>query len=456
MIRRINQYLQESVSIAPLAVFRVAFGFLMLYSVIRFAYWGWIDKFYITPKYFFPFLGFEWIKPLGATGMYLLFFLMGMAAFMMMIGLFYRVAAVFFFLSFTYVEMIDKTNYLNHYYFLSIVSFLMLLLPAHRYFSVDARIFPRIKTKTVPRWTISAIQLQLGLVYFFAGLAKVNYDWLIEAQPLRIWLPAKSYMPVIGSLMDEVWVAYFFSWFGCIYDLLIPFFLIRKSTRKYAYMAVVLFHVLTRILFPIGMFPWIMIVAALIFFDADFHQKIIDKTASLFKWRKLNVLPEKVISVAGKKIIFGILVLHFVVQIILPFRYLFYDGKLFWTEEGFRFSWRVMLMEKAGTAVFYVSDPAFPGEIEINNRDYLSYQQELMMSTQPDMILQFAHIIHDDYLGKQLKIGEKYFLFTSPEVRVKSFVTLNGSGNKPFIDPQVNLAAQQYNLKHRDWVLPFE
>ncbi len=40
---------------------------------------------------------------------------------------------------------------------------------------------------------------------------------------------------------------------------------------------------LTAILFPIGMFPYIMIVTALIFFSGQFHQNIINRLGSLFK-----------------------------------------------------------------------------------------------------------------------------------------------------------------------------
>jgi hypothetical protein len=46
--------------------------------------------------------------------------------------------------------------------------------------------------------------------------------------------------------------------------------------------------------------------------------------------------------------------LLYCVSIIVPLRYLCYPNELFWTEEGFRFSWRVMLMEKAGYATFKV------------------------------------------------------------------------------------------------------
>lgn len=454
----LRKYLFEQTSIAPLAVFRIIFGFMMLFSVIRFAMNGWITALYVEPEFYFPFYGFGWVKPLGDTGMHLVFLLMGIAAFMIMIGFFYRISAVVFFLSFTYVELIDKTNYLNHYYFVSIVAFLLILLPAHRSFSIDAKIFPAIRLDHVPRWTITALQLQLAMVYFFAGVAKLEYSWLIEAQPLRIWLPANAHLPVIGSFLDEVWVAYFFSWFGCIYDLTIPFFLSWKKTRSWAYLAVIAFHVLTRMMFNIGMFPWIMILSTLIFFPADLHEEII-----AFLKRTFAGKIEHTERAEGKwnfglkqKLVFSLLLLHFTIQGFLPFRYLLYPGELFWHEEGFRFSWRVMLMEKGGTALFYVSDPALPGSIEINNRDYLTAQQEKMMSTQPDMILQFAHHLRDQYRNKSIRIREEEYVFRNPEVRVRSYVSLNGSGAREFIDPDVNLAALEYNLQHRPWVKPYQ
>ncbi|NKN80703.1 HTTM domain-containing protein, partial [Weissella cibaria] len=119
-----RKYVTAQTSIAPLAVFRVLFGFIMTVSILRFALKGWIHALYVKPTYYFTFYGFDWVRPLGEAGMYALFLLMGLAALGIMLGWHYRLAAVLFFLSFTYVELIDKTNYLNHYYFVSIVSFL--------------------------------------------------------------------------------------------------------------------------------------------------------------------------------------------------------------------------------------------------------------------------------------------------------------------------------------------
>src|SRR5690606_9919756 len=119
-----------------------------------------------------------------------------------------------FFVLFTYVELIDKTYYLNHYYFISIVGFLLIWLPANRAVSLDARLNPVLASWQVPAWTVNILKLQLGIVYFYAGLAKINPDWLLEALPLKIWLPARAHLPVIGEWFSQLWVAYAFSWAG--------------------------------------------------------------------------------------------------------------------------------------------------------------------------------------------------------------------------------------------------
>ena len=180
-----NNYINKKISTAPLAFFRVAFGVLMCLSIIRFWYNGWVEKLYIAPKFFFSFYGFEWIKPIGIYT-YLLFIFCGLAAFFVAIGYKYRIAIISFFLSFTYIELMDKTTYLNHYYFVSLVSFLMIFLPANAIFSVDS--FKRgIECSKIPKWTVDSIKFMLGIVYFYAGLAKLNSDWL-RGQPFRTYL----------------------------------------------------------------------------------------------------------------------------------------------------------------------------------------------------------------------------------------------------------------------------
>jgi hypothetical protein len=449
----IKKHITGHTSIAPLAVFRFLFGFIMLVSIIRFAANGWIYELYVKPDYFFTFYGFDWVTPLGETGMYLLFLGMGLAALSIMLGYYYRIGIVFFFLAFSYVELIDKTNYLNHYYFVSIVSFLLMFVPANRSFSVDVLNNPSLRREYVPAWTINIFKLQLGLVYFFAGVAKLNPDWMLNAMPLQIWLPANADLPIVGPLLEYTASAYIFSWAGAFYDLTIAFFLLWKRTRVLAYMAVIVFHTFTWFLFQIGMFPFIMILCTLIFFPAHFHQKVIQFISGLRNYLPFS-LPEtkpaekKNFQPNGSKksIISSILIIHFVLQFLLPLRFMLYPGNLFWTEQGFRFSWRVMLMEKAGHATFHIRNPETGNEWQVRNWDYLTPKQEKEMSTRPDMILQFVHHIEDEY--------QKNFS-GDVVITAESHVTLNGRRSQPLIDSSVDLTEQERGFAHKDWILPF-
>jgi hypothetical protein len=422
--------INKPVSITPLVRFRIVFGLLMFASLIRFWVRGWIDTVYIKPSFHFSYSGFEWVKTLGNPGMYILFLVVIVAALCVALGLFYRMAAAVFFLGFTYIELIDVTTYLNHYYFISLVAFLMIWLPANKKYSLDVYFNRTAPVEAVPAWTVGIIRFQLAIVYIFAGLAKLNYDWLIEAQPMKTWLPAKSHLPLVGSLMYKDWVAYLFSWFGAVYDLFIVFFLINKKTRLVAYFFVVVFHVATAIFFPgIGMFPYVMIASTLIFFPG---KKIVGPGS----------LPVKYPSFIPYA-----LLIYAIIQVFVPLRFLLYPGHLFWHEEGYRFSWRVMLMEKAGAAYFRVVEKDSGRRFEVSNSAFLTPLQEKMMSTQPDMIVKYAKYLAEVYKKRGIK---------DPEVNAEIYVTLNGARSTLFIDSTVNLAAQKLGWHHYNWVLPYK
>lgn len=441
-IEAIRIRLTQQKSIAPLVVFRIAFGALMFISLTRFVAKGWVYNLYVLPKMYFPYYGFEWVKPFPQAGMYLVFALLLLASLCILLGLLYRFSAVLFFLLFTYVELIDKTNYLNHYYFISLISFLLIFLPAGKSFSMDNKIFRRPEQEQVPYYFIFVLQLQMFIVYFFAGLAKLNHAWLIEAQPLRTWLPAFSHFHVIGDYMEKAWVAYLFSWFGCAYDLLIGFFLFNRRTSATAYVFVLIFHLATALFFNIGMFPYIMITITLIFFREEVHLNLVNALRKLLQYKNTGSARSFVPSSGG---LFSLMFLsYFVIQLLLPFRYLLYPGKLFWTEQGYRFSWRVMLMEKAGTAFFYVRDGQTGRQTEVDNKHYLTYVQEKMMATQPDMMVDYARFLKEEYT----RLG-----FKDPQVRAQSYVTINGCGSREFIDPTVDLSKESNSFfRNKEWV----
>lgn len=447
MASALHKLLWQKENIVSLAWFRILFGILMLFGVLRISYFGWIQDLYINPNFYFTFYGFEWVKPFGATGMYIVFIVMGIAALLIALGLFYRFASILFFLSFTYIELIDKTNYLNHYYFISLVAFLLIWLPANRSHSLDVK-FGFVKPlKEVSAWTINILKFQLGVVYFFAGVAKSNYHWLIEAQPLFNWLKHQSDLPILGSIMGEKWIAYTFSWAGCIFDLSVPFFLAFRKTRIYAYSAVVFFHAITGAMFPIGIFPWAMIVLTTVFFSPEIHQKVLAFFQNKKAEYELNT-PFRAFQ--------WVILLYVLIQLIVPFRYLLYPGKLFWTEQGFRFSWRVMLIEKVGYCRFFIQPENSTLQKIVEPSEYLTDQQLKQMATQPDMILQFAHFLRDEYKDRVVIEGNDTIEMGTPSVFVDAKVSLFNEGSRTFINPSIDLAAQPYNLKNRSWILPYE
>lgn len=427
------------VDAAPLAAFRVLFGVLMAASLVRFAAMGWIEKLYLEPEFHFTYLGLEWVRPLGLWT-YAIFAAAFLGSIGLALGFYYRLSTATFLLAFTYIEAMDKTTYLNHYYFISIVALLLLLLPAHHAFSADARA-GRTRSAQIPLWSLRAVQILVGTVYFYAGLAKLNSDWLLHAQPLALWLPGRTDLPLLGPFMETRWVHFAFSWAGALFDLSIPFLLLMRRTRPYAYVVVILFHVLTRLLFPIGMFPFIMVAAATIFFSASWHRRwLIFAFPSSWHGRMHHPpRPQRALRLLATALLAA--------QLLLPWRYLLYPGELFWHEQGFRFSWRVMLMEKQGYTTFTVHDPATGERWQVNNADFLTPFQEKQMAFQPDFILEYAHYLEDVY---QTRDGRGDLA-----VYAQSYVALNGRPSQPFVQPDADLTQYERNLKPITWLMPF-
>ena len=404
---------------------------------------GWIDELYIHPSYHFGF--FSWLTPLEGNGMYVIFGLLALCSLGIILGCLYRLSATLYFFLFMYVELLDKTYYLNHYYLVTLLTFWLIWVPAHHWYSVDSKLFPELRSTTCYNWHIMIFKVQLSIVYFFAGLAKVNPDWIFRAQPMATWLPGKHQLPVIGSFMHLKEVAFLFSWIGCVYDLTIWIFLWIRKTRVLAYIAVLVFHVMTGILFPrIGMFPLIMITSTLIFFSSNVHERLLMMIGGGFSE---NVANYKYIVPAGKVKLFvsRILLLYFVLQLLLPLRYLQFSGNLFWHEKGYRFGWRVMLMEKNGYTSFIVKDPISNTQKEVDQTQYLTPFQKQQLRSQPDMMIQFAK-----FLGDNFKKENGY----KPKVYVKSRLSLNGRRSQVFTDETLDIYESSNPFKD-GWIQPF-
>ncbi|MEZ0275974.1 MAG: HTTM domain-containing protein, partial [Roseimicrobium sp.] len=434
--RSLRERLFAPVDIAFLVFFRVGFSGIMLWEVYRFFTLGRIKAYYILPEYHFKYFGFEWIEPWPGDGMYWHFYAMGALAACMLIGFCYRLAAFLFFCAFTFVFLQEQANYLNHFYLVILISFLMVFLPAHRGWSVDALLRPRLRSQVVPAWCLWLLRVQIGIVYFYGGLAKLGPDWL-RGEPMRMWLGDRAEdFPRLGHYFHEEWVVYGFAYGGLLFDLLVIPLLLWKPTRWLGYLWAVSFHLINASLFNIGIFPWFMLCATLLYLPPDFPKRI---------WRFLGGrarLPLQTGSPAGlqggggswtvgQRVLTSFLGLYLLVQCLVPLRHLLYPGDVNWTEEGHRFSWRMKLRGKDGEAIFKVVQPSTGRFWEFHPEDYMTKKQVDEMAGRPDMILQFAHRLAEAMKGRG---------YGEVEVHVNAMVSLNGRKSELLIDPKVDLA----------------
>ncbi len=383
------------VSASSGAVFRIGFGVVALILVIRFFANGWVDSLLVDPVFHYPYPGFEWVRAWPSPWMHLHFALIGIAAVAIVVGYRYRLASAVFAVALAYVEMIDRTLYLNHYYWLVITAGLMVFLPLHAAYSLDARQGRVRAPGGYPAWVVWLLRLQVGMVYFFAGLAKVNADWLLNAEPLSTWLPARSDMWLVGPLLAVPATAFALSWAGAFFDLTIVVWLSWRRTRPYAYAAVTTFHVATWLLFPsIGLFPLVMTASALVFFHPAWPEHFVSSPHVTEHGSRARLRPGWVF----------LAVVYALAMVAIPLRHNFIPGDVKWTGEGYLGSWQVMLAEKSASASFVVVDPDTGDSWVVGPPAYLTERQRMVMATDPVMIRQTAQLIADD-LGNGVEVA---------------------------------------------------
>ena len=433
--------------IAALAVYRMMLGGLMCFGALRFMYSGWIERLYLDPDFHFKYWGFEWVVVPGSAGLYLLYSAIAVTAFLVALGAFYRIAIVAFWCLFTYAELMDVTGYLNHYYFISMLSLIMCFLSPHAAWSVDAWRKPALRRQTLPAWQTHWLQFQVGVLYFFAGLAKFESDWLLHAQPLNIWLPPLSGLPVFGHFLEYTWIHFLFSWFAFVFDTTIIAFMLLRRTRPFAFVVILVFHALTHLFFNIGLFPLIMVFSVLVFFEADWPRRLATRMRQRPVTSHSHPSNEQATaqSLSSVRLAGAGLVLSFcLIQVLLPLRHLAYPGSVLWHEQGMRFSWRVMLREKTGSLDYEVVTVDGQSRF-ISPHRYLTEDQYREMAAQPDMILQLAHHVAQDFEARGLGPVAIY---------AHTLVSLNGRRARPLVDPDVDLSTIEDGIAVASWVLP--
>lgn len=432
-----NKFLFKHIDNSGLIVFRIIFGLLCFLEAFGAIFTGWIRRTLIDPKFTFSFIGFEWLQPLPGNWMYVYYALMAIFGLLIMVGYKYRFSMLMFAVMWTGTYLMQKSSYNNHYYLLSLLSFLMVFLPANKYASLDVKINPSLKQISMPNWCKWVFVVQLFIVYSYASAAKFYPDWL-DASVISLLMRSKASYPIIGEILQETSVHYFIAYAGILFDSLIIPLLLYKPTRKYAFFASIFFHLFNSIVFQIGIFPYLSLAFSLFFFEPK-------TIKDLFLKQKTYYNSADIIIPKYKPVLITLFSIYFLIQIGLPVRHHFFKDDVLWTEEGHRLSWRMMLRAKSGRVTFSVINQTTNERIPIKTSDYLSKKQLRSVSTKPDVIWQFAQHLKQDFAKKDIPV----------KVYVNAFVSVNGKPSKRLLDPKVDIANEKWHhFKHHDWILP--
>ncbi len=440
-INRFKSWLSEPINGFVIGLFRVFYGLFMAYEIANYLFTGMVNAFFVSPKLNFPYEGLEWLKPLPAPILTGILYIMLACAFLIMFGVIMKWAARLFAVCYLYIFLLDKCLYNNHIYLFILLAILLSFTNADQFLSLRKRKLPGI---TIPRWQQFILAAQVMCVYFFASLVKMRSDWWALKQPV---------ISIAESIPADHFLASFYKselgintmvYLGFGLDFFAPLLLWYKPLRKWAIIPFALFHFSnSRIFGDIGIFPFIMMAALILYFEME-------EIPLLRKWfPKLTLKNTALATPVIGKITLTFLIAYFTFQLLFPLRGLFLPNDLDYTTIGNRFSWRVKADSRVPSEfTFILKDPDSGKEGEINYRTMINNVQIQAMLYDPRMIRSFALWIQQQGIKNGLPNAQVY---------AKIKFSFNGRPPQYFVNPEVDMVRVSYSpFKTLNWVLPIE
>ena len=474
----VAQRLMSPVDASGLAAFRVVFGLIVAWEAWQMLRNGWVPRYFSDRPMYFTYWPFDWVAPLPTDFMFLVVALVGIFALFVAFGLFHRVSAVTLAVLLTYIFLLEKARFLNHFYLVCLLAWILAAVPANRCWSLDAWFNRGSLGETVPTWSLWLVRFQLAVPMVFGGLAKLNWDWL-RGEPMRMWLSGRSDFPLLGQWFDDPALVWTMVYGAIAIDLLFLGYILNRRTRVLGYGVLLLFHLVNERLWSIGIFPWMMIGATLIFFPADWPKRVLADFREGHRYRRhlfvagalvgavVGLLWARwpdVLTVGATALGFAVFAYHFdepmspaparapvdskvvaarapawavvlaavwiAVQVILPIRHYFIPGNASWTEQGHNFAWHMMLRSKESYGKFAVYDSRGVKIREFYAEEELSPEQAEEMLESPEMVWQFARYVERKAWAEGLgDVGVHAYVLSS----------LNGRPLAPLVLPEVDL-----------------
>jgi vitamin K-dependent gamma-carboxylase len=458
--------LSQPVSASTLGVFRLLFGGLMVTEFYDF--YIYFSHYLVYTQFLVQHDGFEWLQIMPEELMLPIFTGLMISAGLFALGIYYRINSIVIFTGFAYIFFLDKGHYNNHFYLYTMILFFFQF--------VDATwgSFAIKKVKMIPYWQLFIFKFQIFIVYFYGGIAKIDSDWL-QGYPMRYWLVemTQNSSSWLKGFYASEFGAYFFSWGGLLFDLLIGFGLFSRKFRRISIVIAVVFHLHNKALFSIGSFPFAMICTMILFanprkgewlkaaFIAHYKvpfqliRKLMLKTKTIFQKSPgliidySDSMKSTALNPFRTKLSVRFFMFWFCFQLTIPFRHFAYEGDPAWTGEGHLFAWRMMLVDTTDGVRYFLEVPETKELIPIDILQYVTYRQFYKMSRTPKSFVKLAHHL----AGEVRKAGG----IEKPIIRMEIIKSVNGRSPKVLNDITLNYALIEYEVfKHADWILTWD
>ncbi|XP_040437349.1 LOW QUALITY PROTEIN: vitamin K-dependent gamma-carboxylase [Falco naumanni] len=454
---RLVRLLHRPCDPAALGAFRAAFGLLMALDVPQERGLGHLDQRFLDGLDVCRFPLLPALRPLPLDWMYLLYATMFLGALGVMAGCCYRLSCAAFLGPYWYLLLLDKTTWNNHSYLYGLLAFQLALLGADRYGSVDGLFRPQKRNAHVPLWNYTLLRAQIFIVYFIAGLKKLDADWVggySMGSLARHWLFA-PFKLVLSEEMTSLLVVH---GGGLALDLSAGFLLFFDATRPLALVFVTYFHCMNSQLFSIGMFPYTMLATSGLFCHPSWPRRL---CARCPPWLR-GVLPATQpprpspdCHYRGRggargglrprqHLAAAFTILYVLEQLFLPYSHFITQGYNNWTNGLYGYSWDMMVHSRYHQHVKITYRDGLTGEV-----GYLKpgvFTQSRRWKDHADMLKQYSLCL--SRLLPRYNVSE-------PQIYFDIWVSINDRFQQRLVDPRVDLVRAPWSPWSRTpWLLP--
>jgi hypothetical protein len=447
MLTRFRTYLSQSIGGQVLGLFRILYSLFMAFEMIYYLKIDLVKNMFVLPSVNFKYDGLAWITPMSAPLMTALVGVLFLLSLLMATGVWFKWAARLFAIGNAYIFFQDTSLYNNHIYLYILLAWLLSCTHADQFYSM------RKKTVTaIPRWEQFIFQLQMVIVYFYAGVIKLKYDWLVRQEPARTMCFGFDDHNWLAPLVKNEAAIYILTYGGLLLDLATPLLLWYRPMRKWAIYVFIGFHLFNSNLFDdIAFFPFVMLAGLVIFYEPlELKWLGSSVTAKPVSRKKVPAgsLQQQATGDAPLPSAFvkNLFIAYFVFQLVFPFRGFFLPNQMDWTTIGNRFAWRVKADTRGIDEMVFQVYYANGSVANVDVGTFINTHQIKMMVNDPRAVRELALAIKKAVIKQGGQVSA-----------VKARIKLRYNGRPPqyFVDPESDLTKVEYSpFKKLDWVVP--